>query len=51
VDNDCDGDTDLEDTDCNGGFCTDAQLGDPCTVDSDCCSNKCRGRSGNKLCK
>jgi hypothetical protein len=51
VDNDCDGDTDLEDTDCNGGFCTDAQLGDPCTVDSDCCSNKCRGRSGNKVCK
>jgi hypothetical protein len=52
VDNDCDGDVDLEDSTCSGGVCTDdAQLGDPCTDDSDCCSNKCRGRSGRKFCK
>jgi hypothetical protein len=51
VDNDCDGDTDMVDVDCNGGFCTDAQLGESCTDDADCCSNKCRGRRGSKVCK
>jgi hypothetical protein len=51
VDNDCDGDTDMVDVDCNGGFCTDAQLGDACTDDADCCSNKCRGKLGKKVCK
>ncbi len=51
VDNDCDGNTDSEDTDCPGGSCTDAPLGASCSVDSDCCSNKCKGRSGNKVCK
>jgi hypothetical protein len=51
VDNDCDGDTDMVDVDCNGGFCTDAQLGESCTDDADCCSNKCRGRNGAKVCK
>jgi hypothetical protein len=51
VDNDCDGDTDMVDVDCNGGFCTDAQLGDACTDDADCCSNKCRGKLGTKVCK
>lgn len=35
----------------DGGTCTDGQVGDPCTVDSDCCSNKCRGPSGGKTCK
>jgi hypothetical protein len=51
VDNDCDGDTDMVDVDCNGGFCTDGQLGDACTDDADCCSNKCRGKLGKKVCK
>jgi hypothetical protein len=51
VDNDCDGDTDLGDLDCNGGFCTDSQLGESCSADGDCCSNKCRGASGRKVCK
>jgi hypothetical protein len=51
VDNDCDGATDMRDTYCNGGVCTDGQLGDSCTADSDCCSNKCRGPAGRKVCK
>jgi hypothetical protein len=51
VDNDCDGDTDAVDVDCNGGICTDAQLGDACTDGADCCSNKCRGKLGQKVCK
>lgn len=28
-----------------------APKGASCSVDSDCCDNKCRGRSGNKTCK
>ncbi len=28
-----------------------APKGDSCTVDSECCSNKCRGRAGRKSCK
>lgn len=31
--------------------CTLAQLGDPCVSDSDCCSGKCRGKPGEKLCR
>jgi hypothetical protein len=34
-----------------GGSCDLAQKGDSCTVDSDCCSNKCGGKEGNKTCK
>jgi hypothetical protein len=49
VDNDCDGSTDLKDTDCTGGSCTDAPLGDSCRRDSDCCSNTCKGKK-NKVC-
>jgi glucose/arabinose dehydrogenase len=48
-DNDCDGLTDTSDPDCGGGSCE--PKGDFCTVDSQCCSNKCRGPSGNKSCK
>jgi len=52
VDNDCDGSTDTEDSDClPGGSCTDAQAGESCSVDSDCCSNNCKGRRGKKICK
>ena len=51
VNDGCDGDADLENTDCSGVVCTNGQLGDACTADSDCCSNRCRGRSGHKVCK
>jgi hypothetical protein len=58
IDNDCNGDVDCNDLACTtdpicdgGGTCTDAQIGDPCTVDSDCCSNKCKGPTGGKTCK
>jgi hypothetical protein len=51
VDNDCDGQVDDADSDCGGGVCTAGQLGDPCSVASDCCSLKCKGKSGSKTCK
>jgi len=38
VDNDCDGQTDGNDPDCACGA-----KGTSCSVDADCCSNKCRG--------
>lgn len=31
---------------CEGGL-----VGDPCNVDSDCCSNKCKGPAGGKTCR
>lgn len=34
-----------------GGGCELGQKGDPCDSDSDCCSGKCRGRSGAMTCK
>ena len=46
VDNDCDGSTDEG---CGSPTC--AQVGDSCASDSECCGNKCRGRSGRKTCK
>jgi len=55
IDDDCDGFFDCEDADCasdpacSGTTCT--PLGGSCTIDSDCCTNKCRGRSGAKTCK
>ena len=49
-DNDCDGLTDTEDSDCpNGGMCE--PKGTTCTADDECCSNKCRGPSGRQSCK
>jgi hypothetical protein len=51
VDNDCDDLVDGSDPDCEGGFCTAGQLGDTCTVASDCCSNRCKGKTGRKTCK
>jgi subtilisin family serine protease len=44
----------LDSTDPNcdgGGGPTCAAKKEACTVDSDCCSNKCRGRTGAKTCK
>ena len=49
LDNDCDGDIDAADSDCSGGSCF--PVGDSCTVDADCCSNKCKGPRNGKTCK
>ena len=49
LDNDCDGLTDSNDSDCGGGTCTPS--GASCTANSDCCSSQCKGRSGSKTCK
>lgn len=47
-DNDCDGDTDAADSDCaTGGL----PPGAACQVNSDCASNKCKGKPGAKTCK
>lgn len=60
VDNDCDGATDCADGDCSAdpacdtGGCVNAggaPAGDSCTSNAECCSNKCKGRSGFKTCK
>jgi Zn-dependent metalloprotease len=34
-----------------GSVCTVGQAGDRCSSNSDCCSNSCKGRPGNKTCK
>ena len=50
IDNDCDGLIDGDDTeDCDGGG--GEPKGEPCVDDSDCASNKCRGKPGAKTCK
>lgn len=42
---------------CTGGggdpppACQLGQAGDPCSANSDCCSNSCKGKPGNKTCK
>lgn len=49
VDNDCDGDVDLDDSDCiTGGV---GLPGDSCTDNSDCLSKSCKGRPNYKTCK
>lgn len=48
IDNNCNGEADEG---CSGGTCELGQPGDPCTSDSQCCSNKCRGRPGGKICR
>lgn len=51
-DNDCDGLTDGSDSDCgSAGGCDLGQRGDPCTANSDCCSQSCKGKPGRKSCK
>jgi len=53
LDNDCDGLTDCADPNCSGapgcGSCSAA--GATCTANSQCCSNKCSGRTGGKTCR
>ncbi len=56
LDPDNTGATSVNGKDCSGGGnppppCTLGQVGDPCTQDSDCCSNKCKGPAGGKTCK
>ena len=54
LDNDCDGDVDAADSDCDtggGGACTLLTKGASCTVGSQCCSGNCKGKSGDKSCK
>jgi len=40
-----------DDPDCGGGGGGCAAKGESCTDDADCCSNKCKGRSGAMTCK
>ena len=47
LDNDCDGLFDGADPDCQ--IC--APKGASCSSNADCCSNKCRGKSGSQTCK
>lgn len=55
VDDDCDGQVDCFDSECSadpscdGGSCE--PVGASCVENQDCCSNKCRGKSGRKTCK
>jgi hypothetical protein len=53
VDNDCDGQIDCADSNCNGSpSCpTCSPIGASCNVDSNCCSNKCKGPAGRKTCR
>jgi hypothetical protein len=54
VDNDCDGLLDCDDPDCGDDPACQADCGasgDPCTVNLDCCSLKCVGKPGRKVCK
>jgi thermitase len=49
IDNDCDGDTDAADLDCNQSGLL--PKGASCTQDSECAAGKCKGRSGDMTCK
>lgn len=49
IDNDCDGKIDTDDSDCGGVSLL--PKGAPCDQNSDCASNKCKGRTGNMTCK
>ncbi|HZE89040.1 MAG TPA: trypsin-like peptidase domain-containing protein [Verrucomicrobiae bacterium] len=52
LDNDCDGLIDCADSNCAGSpSCPSCSaVGSSCTVNSDCCSNKCKGPAGRKTC-
>jgi hypothetical protein len=52
VDNDCDGQADCDDGDCaSEPACQCGAVGTSCTSASDCCSGKCKGKTGKKTCK
>jgi hypothetical protein len=45
IDNDCDGNTDCDDADCNADpACSCGAKKSPCTKDSQCCSNRCSNK-------
>ena len=49
---DADGQIDCNDSDCVGDpDCVCGPVGATCTANADCCSNKCRGPSGNRTCR
>jgi len=48
VDDNCDG---VVDEGCGGGTCDLLPVGASCGSNSECCSNHCRGRKGNKTCR
>jgi len=49
IDNDCDGLVDAADPSCQAPVCRPRKAA--CTVNADCCSNKCGGRAGAKTCR
>jgi len=54
ADNDCDGDTDCIDSDCAADSACSSScsaVSFPCSANQDCCSNRCKGKTGAKVCK
>jgi hypothetical protein len=53
IDNDCDAFLDCADADCaaHPSCVVCLPKGAPCTLDEQCCSNRCRGPQGNKRCR
>ena len=52
IDNDCDGLIDCADPNCSSfPACLCSPAGSSCTSNSNCCSNKCKGPSGRKICR
>jgi len=52
LDDDCDGAIDCLDSDCAGdSACNCTAVGASCTSDGDCCTGKCRGPNGAKVCR
>lgn len=50
-DNDCDGQVDGADADCQTGACDLLSAGDACDSDDQCCSQKCKGKPGQQTCR
>jgi len=52
IDNDCDLNIDCSDQDCSiGAACQCVAKGDSCLLGAECCSGKCRGKTGGMRCK
>ena len=50
-DNDCDGQVDGNDADCQTGACDLLPVGAACDAPDQCCSQKCKGKPGQKRCR